>query len=195
MMVVADSPERLASLEQMVRGTDCDVTTIAAADDHMPSLVRQAEPDLILISVNVPGERLMDQIAAVMRETPLPIVLCTPAAFSPMIDSAVQAGVSAYLTDPPPGGALRPIIDFAFAQFQQRQAMKQELETTRGDLRDRKLIERAKGMLMTQRSLSEPEAYRTLQKLAMDRKRRLADVARDVLEMAELLVSKHRNDP
>lgn len=70
------------------------------------------------------------------------------------------------------------------------EAKRTELAQSRAELEDRKLIERAKGLLMQQRNLTEPDAYRTLQKLAMDRKRRLADVARNVLEMAELFTEK-----
>jgi response regulator NasT len=99
----------------------------------------------------------------------------------------VQAGVSAYVVDDINPRRVKPILEVAVARFKEFQALRNELEKTRNTLAERKVVDRAKGILMKKRGMDEETAYQALRKLAMDRNQRLADVARTVVEMAELL--------
>jgi response regulator NasT len=107
---------------------------------------------------------------------------------SESIRAAVQAGVSAYVVGGLAPERVRPVLEVAIARFNQYQALRRELETARSTLEERKVIERAKGILMKSRRLAEDEAFRLLRKMAMDRKTRLADVARQIVDAAELLL-------
>jgi response regulator NasT len=95
--------------------------------------------------------------------------------------------VSAYVVGGLSAERVRPVLEVAIARFKEFEALRRELEDARSSLADRKLIERAKGILMKHRGMAEEEAFRTLRKMAMDRKMRLAAVAREVVAAAELL--------
>lgn len=99
----------------------------------------------------------------------------------------MRAGVSAYVVDELRSRAVRPIVEVAIARFEQHQALRSALEEARLDLEERKLVERAKGILMQRRGVGEEEAYRMLRKAAMDRQTKLAEVARHLIAMADLL--------
>ena len=102
----------------------------------------------------------------------------------------MQAGVSAYIIDGMNPRRVKPIIDVAVARFREFQALRDELKKTKATLSERKLIERAKGLLMRERSIGEDEAYAALRKLAMDRQQRLVDVAEALLAFADVLKKK-----
>jgi response regulator NasT len=123
----------------------------------------------------------------VTRDDPRPIVMFTQDREGAMIREALKAGVSAYVVDGLSVERIRPIMDVAVARFEQSQALRQELEEARASLTERKVIERAKGILMKQRACSEEEAYRLLRKAAMDGNKRLAEVAEQLIAMSRLL--------
>jgi response regulator NasT len=100
----------------------------------------------------------------------------------------VQAGVSAYVVDGIQPHRVRPIVEAAIARFEKFRALEDELQRTRAELADRKVIEKAKGLIMRQRGVSEDEAYRAMRKVAMRSNRRLADVAEGIVAAAELLI-------
>jgi response regulator NasT len=104
------------------------------------------------------------------------------------IRHAMKAGVAAYVVDGLETARLKPIVEVAVARFEEEQALRRELAETTQKLSERKLVERAKGILMHKRGLAEEEAYRALRKLSMDRGRSLAEVSRDLIEMAKVLL-------
>jgi response regulator NasT len=123
----------------------------------------------------------------VTRDDPRPIVMFTQDQDRTMIREALKAGVTAYVVDGLSAERIRPIMDVAVARFEQSQALHQELQEARATLAERKVIERAKGILMQQRGCSEDEAYRLLRKAAMDGNKRLAEVAEQLIAMIKLL--------
>jgi response regulator NasT len=123
----------------------------------------------------------------VTRDDPRPIVMFTQDREGAMIREALKAGVSAYVVDGLSAERIRPIMDVAVARFEQSQALRKELEEARASLAERKVIERAKGIVMKQRACSEEEAYRLLRRAAMDGNKRLAEVAEQLIAMSRLL--------
>jgi response regulator NasT len=101
--------------------------------------------------------------------------------------AAIKAGVSAYVVGEVNAERVRPIVEVAIARFGEFQALREELERTQNTLAERKVVERAKGLLMQRRKLDEQTAYATLRKLAMDRNQRLVDVARTLIELSDVL--------
>lgn len=186
-MLVDDNEERASALRQVLTSHGYHVVACVCATDYLPDRVRQVNPDVILMDIDAPSRDTLEHIGSVNRELPRPIVMLSRDEDSATIQAAITAGVSAYLVDGLKTTRVRPVIDMAIAHFREYQSLRGELEKTRTSLTERKLIDRAKGLLMAQRSITEPEAYAMLRSLAMNRKRRIGDVAADVIEMAEVL--------
>ena len=123
----------------------------------------------------------------ITRDDPRPIVMFTQDQDRTLMRAALEAGVSAYVVDGLSVERVRPIVEVALARFEQWQALRRELDQAQANLAERKVIERAKGIVMKQRGCTEDEAYAMLRKLAMSRNQRLAQVAESVVTMAELL--------
>jgi response regulator NasT len=142
---------------------------------------------VVIIDLDSPDRDTLENMAIVSRDNPRPIILFSAQDDSDTIQKAVRAGVSAYIVDGLSAKRVRPIIDVAIARFREFQAMRDELEHTRDKLSERKLVERAKGLLMKQRGFDEEEAYSALRKLAMERNQRLVQVAQNVIDIFEML--------
>jgi len=164
---------------------------VAAVLPSAIDLVRHVEstrPDIILIETDSPTRDTLEHLSVLDRANPRPIVMFAQDADSQAIRKAVQAGVSAYVVDGVEASRIKPVIDVAVAQFETHQALRNELAESNRKLAERKLIDRAKGMLMKARSLSEDDAYHALRKLAMERGKTIAAVSQDVIDMANLLL-------
>ncbi len=153
----------------------------------LTAAVAEHDPDLVLIDVDAPDRDVLEQLGSLQREVPRPVVMFSQDEGEETIARAVEAGVSAYIVDGLASARVKPIIDVAIAHFRQQQAIRKELEQAKSTLEERKLVDRAKGLLMTGRGVTEPEAYAMLRKAAMDRKQRIGRVAADMLSAAELL--------
>ncbi len=121
------------------------------------------------------------------RDERRPIVMFTSDEDTSHVPEAVAAGVTAYIVDGLAPERIRPILTVAMARFRHQEALLAELDNARGELHERKLIDRAKGLLMQRQGLSEPEAYAKLRKAAMNKGVKLADIAQQMIDMAELL--------
>lgn len=145
------------------------------------------KPDLVVMEVESPDEAFLTQLQTLARDKPLPVVVFAQRSESRIIHEAVRAGVSAFIVDGLSAARVGPVIEVAIARFREYHALKQELHQTKSKLEERKLVERAKGILMNQREMSEENAYQALRKMAMDRNQKLADVARNLIDIAGLL--------
>ena len=121
------------------------------------------------------------------RDARRPIVLFTNNGDTTHVKDAVAAGVSAYIVAGLASERIRPILDVAMARFEHEQGLRRELADARSELKDRKLIDRAKALLMQRQGLSEDAAYARLRKAAMDKGLKLGDVAQRMLDVADLL--------
>lgn len=186
-LVIDEDVQRAQALSQVLRDTGYEVVTRVKDGEYLPNLVADAEPDLILIDIASPDRDTLEQLTLIHENTPRPVVMFAQDDDERTIESAVRAGVSAYVVDGLSGTRVKPVIDVAIAHFRQHQAMRVELEKTRTSLEERKYIDRAKSLLMRRRKLSEDEAYAMLRKIAMDRKQRLGQVSRMLLDAAEAL--------
>ena len=162
---------------------------------HVPStfdLHRQVvalKPDIVIIETDSPDRDTLENLCVMSRDEPRPVVMFTHDGNGEKIRAATEAGVSAYVVDGMAAERIGPIIDAAIARFEQFQALKRGLEDTELKLAERKLIERAKGILMSSRNLSEDDAYRALRKQAMESNAQLAEIARQVIAVAGLITT------
>ena len=186
-LLVDDDPTRAAIVESALRDAGYEVVTVVDTATEMLAQVRAMKPDVIIIDRDSPDRDTLEHVCMITRDDPRPIVMFTQDQDRTLMREALEAGVSAYVVDGLSVERVRPIVEVALARFEQWQALRRELDQAQTNLAERKVIERAKGIVMKQRRCSEDEAYALLRKLAMDRNQRLAHVAESVITMAELL--------
>ena len=186
-LLIDDTRTRARVLRKALQDAGYEVVQAAAAPLALLKAVERAQPDVIIIDVDSPSRDVLEHIVVMSQNAPRPIVMFARDPAQETIREAVKAGVSAYVVDGLEAARVKPIIDVACARFEEFQRLRGELAQVRENLSERKLVERAKGILMQRRGLSEEDAYAALRGMAMDRKQRLADAARSVIEAAELL--------
>lgn len=181
------SPERTRETVALLAAAGCEVTAILPLDPASASLLPAQPADLALASVGMPDDTLFDELAALQSAHTLPTVLLAADDAAGTVRRAVSAGICAYVVDGVQPDRLQPILVAAMARFQRLQSLHEELDRTRAQLSERKLIERAKGLLMAQRQISENAAYSLMRRTAMDRNKRVADIAENIVAASELL--------
>jgi response regulator NasT len=164
------------------------------ADAFLRERLCQLQPDMIVVDAESEVRDALEHVVMATRDERRPIVLFTNDGDSANARHAVSAGVTAYIVAGLSSERIRPILDIAMARFEQEQALRQQLTDTRNaldartaELQDRKVIDRAKGLLMQRHGLGEQQAYERLRKSAMDKNLRLAEVAQRLLDAFELL--------
>ena len=186
-MIVDEVVERAEVLQRALTQTGYEVIAYMPSTFDLHRQVRACQPDVVIIETDSPDRDTLENLCVVSRDEPRPVVMFTHDGDSEKIRAATDAGVSAYVVDGMSAERIGPIIDAAIARFEQYHALKRELDDIEEKLADRKVIERAKGILMKSRGLGEEEAYRALRKQAMENNARLAEVARQVVAVASLL--------
>lgn len=164
-----------------------DIVASLPADIFLPERIAQIQPDMIIIDSESDARDVLEHIVIATRDEPRPIVLFTDDQDPSSVDAAIAAGVSAYIVAGLHAERVKPVLDVAMARFRREQKLLDELTDTRRQLADRKLIERAKGVLMAKNRLSEEQAYQKLRSMAMNKNLRLAEVAQRVLDIEDLL--------
>lgn len=187
-LLVDDRRDRASALEGTLSNME-GVTVACTLESPLELLARIEEhrPDIVLIDTESPSRDVLEQLAAVSNAAPRPVVLFTDDSQAGAIRSALRAGVSAYVVDGLAPGRLDPIMRVAMERFETEQQLRAELEDTKSRLAERKLIERAKGILMKQRRCTEEDAFVALRSLAMQRGIRLGEAAQQVIDVASLL--------
>jgi response regulator NasT len=186
-LIVDDKVERSDALERALGAAGYTVLARVTQREDVRAQVETLAPDVIIVDMESPDRDALEEVSRLHAARPRPIVMFVDESDAESVRSAVRAGVSAYVVGGLDRRQVKPIVEAAVARFEQFQELKDELASVRTTLAERKLVDRAKGILMERRKLSEDDAYRLLRKLSMDRKQRLADVARSVIEMAEVL--------
>jgi response regulator NasT len=186
-MLVDDTPARSFYLRLVLERLDYEVVAEISDPRQLHDEVLRLSPDVIIVDTDSPSRDTLENLCMVTESCPRPIVMFAHDAARVAIRKAVHAGVNAYVVDGLSPERVSPIVETALARFEAFQAVKDELEKTRSRLSERKLVERAKGILMKEKNISEPEAYRLLQKLSMDKSQPLAAIADQVITVAKLL--------
>ncbi len=185
-MVADDNAVRGELLVKVLVENGYDVVGVAGPESDLPTRVAQAKPDLILIDTDAPTRDTLEQLSQIKQDMPRPVVMFSADEDQQTIRAAVQAGVSAYIVDGLANSRVKPVIDVAIAHFQQHQTMREELDRTKQSLAERKTIDRAKGIVMKRKDCGEDEAFALLRRVAMDQKKRIGQVAAEIVQVAGL---------
>ena len=164
-----------------------DIIASLPADLYLPERIAQLQPDLIIIDAESDARDVLEHIVIATRDERRPIVLFTEDGATASIDAAMAAGVSAYIVAGLQAERVAPVLNVALSRFRQEEKLRAELDDTRHKLQERKVIERAKGLLMTHHGLTEEQAYQRLRTMAMNKKLKLAEVAQRILDVEDLL--------
>jgi two-component system, response regulator / RNA-binding antiterminator len=185
--IVDQNPIRAAILEEGLR--DAGFTDVAHVGEMNNLLARiyQLDPDVILIDLENPSRDILEQMFQVSRAVRRPIAMFVDQADSASIQASVDAGVSAYIVDGFRKERIKSIIDLCISRFNAFAKLQDELERTKNALEERKVIDRAKGILMKHKNLSEDEAYVLMRSTAMREKKKIAEIAQSIITASELL--------
>jgi response regulator NasT len=186
-LVVDESAERAETLREGLRRAGYEVTASLSSPLALLKTIAELKPDVIVIDTDSPSRDVLEHLVIMSQHTPRPVVMFATDGAPETIREAVRAGVSAYVVDGLDAARVKAVIDVAVARFEDFQDLREQLAEANLKLAERKLVERAKGILMKARGLDEEAAYRLMRKFAMDRKLKLGEVARQLIDAADLL--------
>ena len=187
-LIIDESRVRASELCAGLAMAGHQVAAVLPSALDLTAQIESIKPDVILIETESPSRDTLENLAVMNREMPRPVVLLTQDSDAAVMRAAFKAGVSAYIVDNLDLARLKPIVDVAIARFEEHQDLKQELAVATRKLSERKVVEKAKGILMKTRGLDEDQAYAALRKLAMERAQPIGKIAGDLVEMAKLLL-------
>ncbi|OWY10406.1 ANTAR domain-containing protein [Thioclava sp. NG1] len=186
-IVVETDPERAGLIEDSLREAGAYEITVIPETTGIARRISEIKPDIVLVDMASPSRDMLEELTLASGPLERPVAMFVDRSDDAATKAAIDAGVSAYVVDGLRADRIKPIMDAAIARFNMVQRMRTELETTRRALEERKVIDRAKGLLMKARGIDEDAAYALLRKTAMDQGRRVADVAHALVTAAGLL--------
>lgn len=187
-LVIDESRLRAAEICAGLALAGHQVAAVLADVTNLTAQIESIRPDVILIETDSPSRDTLENLAVMNSAMPRPVIIFAQEGDASTIRAAVKAGVAAYVVDGLDAGRLKSVIDVAVASFEEHQAVRAELATATKKLSERKVIERAKGLLMKSRGLDEAAAHASLRKLAMERAKPMVQVAQDLIDMAKFLL-------
>src|SRR5215216_705793 len=186
-LVIDENRIRAAVIEAGLRESGHERVTVVHDVAGIARRIAEIEPDVIVIDLENPNRDMLENMFQLSRAVRRPIAMFVDRSDQASIEAAVEAGVSAYVVDGLRQERVKPILDMAISRFNAFSRMARELEEARSELESRKVIDRAKGILMKSRGLSEDAAYTLLRKTAMNQNRKIAEIAQSLVTAAGLL--------
>ena len=186
-LVIDENRIRASIIEAGLREAGHDNVTLVHDVTGIAKRIAEIIPDVIVIDLENPNRDMLENMFQLSRAVRRPIAMFVDRSDRASIEAAVDAGVSAYVVDGLKQERVKPILDMAISRFNAFSRLTRELEEARSELEGRKVVERAKGILMRSRGLSEEAAYALLRKTAMNQNRKIAEIAQSLVTAAGLL--------
>jgi response regulator NasT len=186
-LVIDENRLRASVIEDGLRDAGYAHLTIVHDVAGIARRIAEIAPDVIIIDLENPKRDMLEAMFQLSRAVKRPIAMFVDRSDQAAIEAAVEAGVSAYVVDGLKRERVKPILDMAISRFNAFARMARELDEARSELESRKLVDRAKGILMTTRGLSEAQAYALLRKTAMNQNRKISEIAESLITAAGLL--------
>lgn len=184
-LLVTDTDKPIGDLRDALARLGYDMLANTATPQALHAVVATERPDVIIIDTESPSRDTLEQLAVMNATAPRPVLMFSHDANQQLIRAAVGAGVTAYLVEGLDTGKLAPILETALARFAHEAELRERLAQVENELAERKVIDRAKRLLMDRQHLSEPAAYATLRKRAMNQGIKLVEVARQIVAAAD----------
>ncbi|MEQ8266530.1 MAG: ANTAR domain-containing protein [Parvibaculum sp.] len=186
-LIIDSNDERAAVVEAgLASYGDAQILRMGLLTDLVRK-VEEIQPDVIFVDVDSPDRDTLENMRSVSAVMPRPIVMFVEESEASLAEEALRAGVSAYIVDGLSAKRVKPILDVAILRFKVFQKMRDELDKAKSDLASRKIVERAKGLLMEQRKLSEEDAYKLMRNTAMSEGKSILEIADSLISIARLL--------
>ncbi len=186
-LVVDENRGRSAILKQAIEDAGHQVMTTLNSGSVLSNKVMELSPDVIIIDLESPDRDTLEQMRSISRDNPKPVVMFSDDNKPESIKEAIESGVSAYVIDGLNDKRISSLMDVAIARFREYQALKDELTKAKNTLEERKLVDRAKGIIMKRKGCDEEQAYKLLRKSAMQNNQRMVEVARNLIASVDLL--------
>lgn len=186
-IVVEKDRERALKIVDALRESGDHRIMVLGDDAGIAKRIAELKPDLVLIDLASPTRDALEELTLASGPLDRPVAMFVDRSDSGMTRAAIEAGVSAYVVDGLRPERIKPVLDAAIARFHLFSRMRAELAATRAALEERKIIDRAKGLVMRAKGIGEDEAYALIRKAAMDQGKRISDVAQALVTAAELL--------
>ena len=186
-VIVDESPVRSAIIEEGLREAGFSDVIRLSETANLLARIYAIDPDVILIDLENPSRDVLEQMFQVSRAVRRPIAMFVDQSDAASIQASVDAGVSAYIVDGLKKERIKPILDLCISRFNAFARLQDELDRTKSALEERKVIDRAKGILMKLKGLTEDEAYVLLRSTAMREKKKIGEIAQSILTASELL--------
>ncbi|CAN7722615.1 ANTAR domain-containing response regulator [Rhizobium sp. LjRoot98] len=187
-LVIDENTIRASIIEEGLREAGHSRVTVVHEVKGIARAIETLQPDVIFIDLENPNRDMMEHLFQLTRTVGRPIAMFVDRSDTASIEAAVDAGVSAYIVDGLKKERVKPILDMAVSRFNAFSRLQRELADAKSALEERKIVERAKGILMKMRSLSEEQAFALLRQTAMNEKKKIADIAQSVVTAAGLLM-------
>lgn len=185
-LIIDDVRDRAAWLKASLELAEFDVVGVLAWEQVDEHSIQAASADVIIVDANAPGRDTLEQISLMSKTLDKPVVVLGAHKDQHSIQEAMRAGVSAYVAHTIQGEDLSGIIQVAAARFAEHKRLRDELKEAKDQLVERKLVDRAKGILMNDHGFSEAEAYKRMRTMAMSKGKRMADIAEAIIYAKEL---------
>lgn len=192
-LVIDENRIRASIIEAGLREAGHEHVSLVHDVNGIARRIAEINPDVIVIDLENPNRDMLENMFQLSRAVKRPVAMFVDRSDRASIEAAVDAGVSAYVVDGLKKERVKTILDMAVSRFNAFSRLTRELEEARSELEDRKMVERAKGILMTSRGLSEEEAYQLLRSTAMNQNRKLSEIAQSLVTAAGLLGSEGRS--
>jgi len=186
-IVVEQDRDRALRIVDGIMASGDHAVTVISEPTGLARRTAELQPDIVLIDVADPSRDVLEELALASGPLERPVAMFVDRSDEQLTRAAIEAGVSAYVVNGLQPERIKPILDAAIARFHMVQKMRAELAATKAALEDRKIIDRAKAILMKARGIDEEAAYALLRKTAMDQNRRMADIAQQLVMAAGLL--------
>lgn len=187
-LVIDENTIRASIIEEGLREAGHSRVTVVHEVNGIARVIETLQPDVIFIDLENPNRDMMEHLFQLTRTVGRPIAMFVDRSDTASIEAAVDAGVSAYIVDGLKKERVKPILDMAVSRFNAFSRLQRELANAKSALEERKIVERAKGILMRMRGLSEEQAFALLRQTAMNEKKKIADIAQSVVTAAGLLM-------
>ncbi|QND45758.1 ANTAR domain-containing response regulator (plasmid) [Rhizobium lusitanum] len=187
-LVIDENTIRASIIEEGLREAGHARVTVIHEVHGVARTIETLKPDVIIIDIENPNRDMMEHLFQLTRTVGRPIAMFVDRSDTASIEAAVDAGVSAYIVDGLKKERVKPILDMAVSRFNAFSRLQRELADAKSALEERKIIERAKGILMKMRGLSEEQAFTLLRQTAMNEKKKISDIAQSVVTAAGLLM-------